>query len=367
MSHLCCIFNLGPHYRFPIYAQIAATFDAHFFLGDEGNASMKVFRYEDLPGFKGRMSHISFGGKWYWQSNMLRLAFKNYSRFIITGEPYCVTTWFFLIMSKLLGKRSIAWTHGWYGREYGIKKVIKKAYFKLFDDIMCYNDYGNRQLIEQGFNASHIFTIANSLDSEKQRIIRNQLKSTDIFYKHFGNNAPVIIYCGRIQKVKKIDMLVKALSVLRQREVFVNLLLVGKDVDNVNLPATISALGLDKQVWIYGPCFDELKLAEFFYNSSVCVSPGNVGLTCIHSLTYGCPVITHDDFPTQMPEFEAIVPGKTGDFYRNGDIQDLVDKIQCWVLKSVEEREQIRSFAFYEIDHKWSVDCQIGVLKRILS
>ena len=38
----------------------------------------------------------------------------------------------------------------------------------------------------------------------------------------------------------------------------------------------------------------------------MCVSPGNVGLTAIHSLTYGTPVLTHDNFNFQMPEAEAI-------------------------------------------------------------
>lgn len=56
--------------------------------------------------------------------------------------------------------------------------------------------------------------------------------------------------------------------------------------------------------------------AEFIYNADLCVSPGNVGLTAMHSLVFGCPVITHNCFEWQMPEFEAIQPGITGDFLR---------------------------------------------------
>lgn len=71
---------------------------------------------------------------------------------------------------------------------------------------------------------------------------------------------------------------------------------------------------VDKNVWFYGSCYDEQTNAELIYNADMCVAPGNVGLTAIHAMTFGCPVITHSDFKWQMPEFEAIHPGKTGDF-----------------------------------------------------
>ena len=47
----------------------------------------------------------------------------------------------------------------------------------------------------------------------------------------------------------------------------------------------------------------------------VLVSPGEVGLTAIHSMTYGTPVITHNNFSCQMPEHEVIIPGITGEFF----------------------------------------------------
>ena len=55
----------------------------------------------------------------------------------------------------------------------------------------------------------------------------------------------------------------------------------------------------------------------------MCVSPGNVGLTAIHSLTYGTPVLTHDDFNFQMPEAEAIKENISGIFFRINNANDL--------------------------------------------
>ena len=117
---------------------------------------------------------------------------------------------------------------------------------------------------------------------------------------------------------------------------------------------------------MYGPCYEDSTLAELFYNASVCVSPGNIGLTAIHALSFGCPIITHDNFAEQMPEFEAIKPSKTGYFYQQGDVADLKDKIRKVISADEKTWEETRKEAFKEIDRKWNVDYQINVLKKVL-
>ena len=57
---------------------------------------------------------------------------------------------------------------------------------------------------------------------------------------------------------------------------------------------------------IIGECYSEETNAKLIYNADLCVAPGNIGLTAIHVMMFGCPAITHNDFKWQMPEFEAI-------------------------------------------------------------
>lgn len=363
---ICCVFNVGPHYRYPIYKEMEESFHPDFYIGNKAGTTLKTFDYSKLTNFKGTLKRINLIGNWYWMKGAIRLAFKPYNCFIITGEPFCISTWALLVLSRLQGKQTIAWTHGWYGRETGVKKIIKKLFFRLFSKIMCYNEYSANLMIEQGFDSKKVFVIANSLDTEKQLIVRRNLRNTSIFRTHFGNDFPVILYCGRIQKVKKLDQLILLMKYLRDKDIAANMVLVGKDVDHVGLEKMVMDSNLVQNVWLYGPCYEEEKLGELFYNSAVCISPGNVGLTGIHALTYGCPVITNDDFPNQMPEFEAIVPGVTGDFYRNGDFNDLVEKTIKWLGLSSDQREIVRNDSYAEIDRKWNVYHQIDVLKNVL-
>lgn len=106
--------------------------------------------------------------------------------------------------------------------------------------------------------------------------------------------------------------------------------------------------------------------AQLLYDSSVCVCPAEVGLTAIHALSYGCPVISNDNFEKQMPEFESIIEGKTGSFYRENDISDLLTKIMYWCKLSDTRRMQIRKDTRKLILSEWSVDYQIKVLKELL-
>lgn len=363
---ICCIFNVGPHYRFPIYQKMAETFDVEFYLGDKAGTTIKTFNYTDLKGYKKSLKRVGIFGNWYWMIGVWRLTFNNYDKYIVTGEPFCLSVWLFLILAKLQRKTTIAWTHGWYGRETGAKKVIKKAFFGLFSKIMCYNDYSRNLMIEQGFDENKVFTIGNSLDTDVQRKIRQNLKPTDIFTAHFKNNYPVILYCGRIQKVKQLEKLIEMLGAMKSRAIDANMVFVGKDVDGVGIENLAKNSGLENRVWFYGPCYDENILGEIFYNSAVCVSPGNVGLTAIHALSYGCPVVTHNDFPNQMPEFEAIKAGETGGFFKFGDDEDLLNCTLMWLNCSSAKREDIRKKAFAEIDGKWNIYSQIEVLKKVL-
>ena len=98
----------------------------------------------------------------------------------------------------------------------------------------------------------------------------------------------------------------------------------------------------------------------------MCVAPGNIGLTSIHALTFGCPAITHNDFHHQMPEFEAITEGKTGMFFERGNQESLTQTIERWFKQENYDREKIRLYCYKEIDNNWNPDYQMRVLKSVI-
>ena len=118
-------------------------------------------------------------------------------------------------------------------------------------------------------------------------------------------------------------------------------------------------------VWFYGACYDDNLTASLLYNSDVCVSPGEVGLTAIHSMMFGTPVITHKDFCTQGPEFESIKPGETGDFFEKDDVSSLANTINRW-FENNRNRELTRDRCYKIVDECYNPHKQIELLKSVL-
>src|SRR5690606_19217293 len=100
--------------------------------------------------------------------------------------------------------------------------------------LLLYGNYSKNILVNLGFNKDKIEVIYNSLDYDGQRYIRESIdKKNNVLRDYFNNNYPNIIYIGRIQKVKKIKLLIDAIYKLKESNINVNLILVGKDSEEV--------------------------------------------------------------------------------------------------------------------------------------
>lgn len=131
----------------------------------------------------------------------------------------------------------------------------------------------------------------------------------------------------------------------------INILLVGDGPERATLE--ILAAKLDVSVHFYGACYDEATLASLIYYSDVTVSRGKIGLTVIHSLTYGTPAITHGDLDQQMPEVEAITDGFNGKLFIKDDVHDLVRCMTEW-FSARYDRETVRSQCQQVVAKNWN-------------
>lgn len=355
------ILNYAPHYRLFLYKKISEEITTDFYFGDIPNSSIKKLDYKNLSSFKEEFKTLKLLS-FLWYKNSIRLVFKPYKNYILTGDPYILSNWIILILAKLFNKKTILWTHGWYGRETITKKVIKKMYFGLADKILLYNEMSKYLMLNEGFKEDKLIPIYNSLDYDTQKVIRDGLQQSGIYFNHFKNNYPVLIYIGRIQKSKKIDLLLKSLYEFKLQNIIYNLIIIGGASDEFNSNEIIENLRIENQVWLYGPSYDEEKNAELIFNANLCVSPGNVGLTAIHSLMYGTPVLTHNNFRNQGPEWECVIEGVNGGFFKENDIEDLMNKIDYYIKNPISKKQ-----CFKIIEEKWNPHNQINILKEVLN
>ncbi len=361
---LCIIYNFAQHYRANIFKLIDSTFNCEWYFGNTMD-NVKKMDYSILSNSVHEMNKRKIG-PFVYQCGVPCLIKKEFTHYLILPDTRSLSSWLFLIISYLYKKKRVyIWTHGWYGKENRIEKFLKKIMFQLPNGgIFCYGNYARNLMIKEGFNPQKIHTIHNSLFYDKQIEIRKQLKETGVYKDHFHNENKNLFFIGRLTAIKKLDQILKAMVICRDKGIEYNLTFIGDGEKTEELKSLTKNLGLEKLVWFYGPCYDENELSSLIYNADLCVAPGNIGLTAMHSMVFGTPCITHNDFPYQMPEFEAIKDGITGTFFQRDNIENLAAQINKWFRNNALKRNDIRNACMQEIDEEWNPYFQIEVLKK---
>lgn len=89
-SSICCIFNIGTHYRNPIYSKMSSELPCDFYFGDRLLTPIKKMDYTQLNHFRSELHNKYLFSQFYWQSKSVRLVFKPYTYYVLDGEPYCL-------------------------------------------------------------------------------------------------------------------------------------------------------------------------------------------------------------------------------------------------------------------------------------
>lgn len=174
-------------------------------------------------------------------------------------------------------------------------------------------------------------------------------------------DLPVLVMTGRLVARKRVDQLFEAVSLLDREGLRTNVLLIGSGPEEDNLKALAESMGIAGRVVFYGACYEEETLGLLISSSDLCVSPGQIGLTCMHCMSYGTPAVTHSDPDTQAPEYEAIIPGVTGDLFERDNTTDLADTISN-MLNDPRPRSEIREACYRIIDLYYNPHFQLAVI-----
>lgn len=365
---ICGIFNFAPHYRLPVYKLMGESLGTDFYFCDKlpYTDSIKKIDYSLLPTFKKELKLSTT--RWYtmWKG-MISIAFKPYDVYIITPDYRNISQIVFLLICKILGKKVVAWWHGiapgYEGKGFNWKR--KKAFFSLFAGNFIYGDKAREYMDKIKYPANNKLTIYNSLDYDISIQKRKEPLSTTIYKEHFGNENPVLIFIGRLTKIKKLDMIIAAHDILLEKGIETNVVFIGGGEESENLQNSIQP-EKRQYFWFCGPVYNEKEISKFLYNADLCISPGNVGLTAIHALYYGLPTITNDNFLTQMPEHECIIHGDTGAFFRDGDVNSLAREIKNW-FETSHNREEVRRKCYQVADMTFNPYRQIEIIKEMLN
>jgi len=275
---------------------------------------------------------LPFGVHLYFQPGALRrLLLGEFDVCIALGSPYSLTTWCMLLVGRIVGTPILLWTHGLLAPERGPKWWVRSLLYRCSSGLLLYGERARDLLRAQGLVRTPLFVIKNSLDPDAQARAEAHVSAADVgaLRARLGlrEQDRVLIFIGRLQPVKRLDLIVRAVAALGARGQRVHALLLGEGQQRESLWQLAHELGVNELVHFEGAQYDETKIAGYFAVSDLCVIPSGAGLTVMHALGYGTPVLTHDRPDLQFPEVEAIIPGETGAFYPHDDFAGLVAAI----------------------------------------
>lgn len=339
MSRVAVVYPYVPHYRRPVFSALAHRGGTHryvFFAGSnliEG--SIRSVTTDDA--FEIRQAPIRHKFGLTFQSGLARAVLgSEFDVLVFLGNPYFASTWIYALAARLRGKKVWFWTHGWLARESGVKGLVRNLFYRLADGLLLYGEHARKIGLDIGFAASRLQVVYNSLDYDAEAAVRRRLEeagpsaSSQRLPMALQGRSTYIACIARLTAKCRFDLAIDAIALINAtRPGPLSLVLIGDGPERENL----ARLGRERAVDVVflGEMYDEELIGTVLFNARVVVSPGKVGLTAMHSLAYGTPVITHGCFEEQMPEFEAVRPGVTGDFFRQDDAVDLARVIGIWL------------------------------------
>lgn len=370
--------NIASLYRSNLWGKLSHSknFKFHFYFGKIKSSGIKEIDFASgnlkskSDQFHSVRNYLLLNKYLFWQSGVISTCIqKKMFSAIFLGNFFVLSTWIAVLICKLRGIKTVFWGHGMYGNETGLKRIVRLAFNKLPDNHLLYERRAKKLMVESGFNPEKLHVVFNSLDYEKMLGFRDNYKVNKLDLAIFFTNPelPYIIFTGRLTKVKKLLLLLEALNQLIMDGKNINLLMIGEGPEKEILLEYAIKQGITDYIHFYGPCYSEEKLSLLISQAEICVSPGNVGLTAVHSLSYGTPVCTHNNVHNQMPEMEAIEEGSTGIFFEENNEEALARAIEEWIFLNPRSRASIRDDCYKIIDSYYNPNYQLKVFENLLN
>lgn len=266
---------------------------------------------------------------------------KNSDVIIHFGDIKYATFFYSLLMRFLYRKKLFIHGQGSFQKSGILKKLLYNLMMPLCDGYISYNEYVSTQLK----------SILLKRSISKIHTVNNSLYLSSVNKPCYAPNQ-TIAFIGRVRDGANIELLAKAANILKLK-----LLMVGEIDDQQKFRLNT----YHDDIVYYGPVYDIESIKNQLSQSLVGVYPGDAGLSVVHLMSLGLPVIVHSSLCNHMgPEPWYIIDGFNGCLFERGSLNDLVRAINN-LNADLDYRNNIASNAlnFFLDLNRHSMGCKI--------
>ena len=243
------------------------------------------------------------------------------------------TTYQNIIVHEFAKKYNIPYILQAHGSLPKIGRTTRKWLFEVFfgrrllrdaSKVIALTDVEAQQYRDMKVPDEKIIVIPNGIDLSEYAV----LPPTRSFKRKFGikDEEKIVLYLGRLHKIKGVDVLVKAFTHIIKNLDDVRLVVVGPDDGSLDeLQTLVKDMGVGNKVLFTGPLYG-LEKIEAYVDSEVYVLPSRYeifGMTVLEAYACGKPVIVSNVGGLK----DLVINGETGLLVEPGNKEQLAKNI----------------------------------------
>lgn len=279
-----------------------------------------------------------------------------------------IMLWPALLRARFLGVPVVLWGHGYSKTERWWWRIPRNWLAHLATAVLFYEPRTRDAFVRQGWNPDRLFVALNSLDHVEICQARDAWQENSVALPKFREEngiaeGPVILFVSRLMPANRIDLLIRATADLAREMPGLKTVVIGNgDEEKLRLEQLAFELGVADNVKFRDGIYDEFELAPWFLSSDVYCYPANIGLSLIHALWYGLPVVTSDNIDSQNPEIFALRDGVNGLLYQHENLSSLVTVLRA-ILADAERRTKMSEAARKTVEDRFTIPRMVDGLE----
>ena len=195
----------------------------------------------------------------------------------------------------------------------GVRKSYFRRIFEKTDAFVSPSEYLAGSYIRAGFDAHKMHVLWNGIDCSAYAVVKNK-----------PDEAVRITYAGYFGSHKGVDTLIRAIALLKDRNIVLNL--VGDGAEEQNYRSLASKLGIGGRLCFRGRVSND-EISRIYQETDIyclpSVWPENQPVSITEAMASGIPVIASNLGGSK----ELVVDGVTGYLAEAGNAEDLAEKI----------------------------------------
>ena len=248
-------------------------------------------------------------------------------RYSLVWLQYMTPTLLPLLLARLFTRRLVACVHV-AATHYTTNGIQRLRWLTRFwcNRFVCVSNtvaegiYGSDWY--QSIYASRVSVIPNSLEVEKVNAAAPKNWRQELGIE---DGAAIIGYCGRLARIKGVDVLINAFALLLEMGFQAKLVVVGSGEERDNLGHLSNSLDLDDSLYFIGPLSHDAVYSAI-NGFDIAVVPSReegFGLSALEAMAVGSPLVASD--AGALPEIVA--NNQTGLLFSNGSAAELAAKL----------------------------------------